>query len=173
VADKNYFELFGLSPHFELDIAQLTSRYRELAREAHPDRFARGSDSERRLAVQMTTLLNEAFRVLKQPISRARYLLELQGATHGPDAVAAVDPAFLLEQMTLRERLDEARGHVGDLAALREDVARAIREREAMLRQQLTPGASQPAPALRTVQEMQFLDKLRQQIADLEEASHP
>jgi molecular chaperone HscB len=170
-ADKNYFELFGLPVAFELDVAQLGVRYRELAREAHPDRYASGSDSERRLAMQMTTLFNEAFRVLKQPTARASYLLELKGARLAVGTAAAVDPAFLMEQMELRERLDEARGDRVALDALSWNVLQLSREREQQLQQQLSCANWQPEAALRTVQEMQFLDKLRQQIADLEEES--
>ena len=166
-ADKNYFDLFGLPVTFDLDVGGLSARYRELAREAHPDRFAGGSDFERRLAMQMTTLVNEAFRVLKNPISRASYLLELKGARAA--YAATVDPAFLVEQMELRERLESVRGERDGLDALARDVREALAEREQSLRLSLAPAQYQPERALRTVQEMQYLDKLRQQIADLED----
>src|SRR5687768_15330486 len=96
---KNFFDLFGLPAGFDIDTIDLAARYRTLAREAHPDRFVNGSDAERRLAMQMTTLLNEAFRVLKEPVSRARYLLELKGVSFPEGTVAAVAPAFLVQQM--------------------------------------------------------------------------
>jgi molecular chaperone HscB len=170
-ADKNYFELFGLPVAFELDVGNLSVRYRELARESHPDRFASGSASERRLATQMAALLNEAFRTLKEPISRAAYLLALKQATLPSGTVAAVAPAFLMQQMELRERLDDMRGDRKGLDGLASDVRQSLQDREWMLRTQLAPATWQPEQALRTVQEMQFLDKLRHQIADLQEES--
>ena len=166
-ADKNYFELFGLPVTFDLDLGGLSTRYRELARETHPDRFAGGSDFERRLAMQMVTLVNEAFRVLKSPVSRASYLLELKGARSAH--AAAVDPAFLVEQMELRERLESLREQRDGLAALTRDVRELLSEREQSLRVSLSATHWLPERALRTVQEMQYLEKLRQQIADLED----
>lgn len=168
-ADKNYFELFELPVAFELDVDDLSVRYRELARETHPDRFASGSASARRLAMQMATLLNEAFRTLKEPISRAAYLLVLKHAALPSGTVASVAPAFLMQQMELRERLDETRGDRRGLEALASDVRQSLQDKERILRTQLAPATWQPEQALRTVQEMQFLDKLRHQIADLQE----
>jgi molecular chaperone HscB len=169
-ADKNYFELFGLAATFDIDVADLASRYRRLARETHPDRYAGGSDQERRVAAQATALLNEAYRTLKEPIERASYLLALQGVTVGGETDTAMNPVFLAEQIELRERLDEVR-HAGDavahLARLTEDVARRIEETRIRLRECLAQAESQQARQL--VREMQFLDKLRRQIGDVEE----
>jgi molecular chaperone HscB len=167
---KNYFDLFGLPVDFELDIADLAARYRKLAREAHPDRFASGSDAERRLAMQVTTLLNEAYRVLRDPVSRARYLLETKGARFPEGTVAAVAPAFLMQQMELRERLDELRGDPAGLMQLDADVDTLLHEKERVLSTQLAATSWYPQQAILTVQELQFLQKLRQQIHDLQEA---
>src|SRR5258708_30152591 len=95
-ADKNYFELFGLPAAFDLDVENLAARYRDLARATPPDRYASGSDFERRLAMQMTTLLNEAHRVLKDPICRAGYLLQLKGVTWPEGTAVTMPPAFLM-----------------------------------------------------------------------------
>jgi molecular chaperone HscB len=168
--DKNYFDLFGLPADFDLDLNDLASRYRRLAREAHPDRFASGSDAERRLAMQTTTLLNEAFRVLKEPIARARYLLELKRVNLPRDTVAAVAPEFLMQQMELRERLDDVRGDRAGLERLAIDVGALLQAKQRALGAQLAPHSWQPQAAMLTVQEMQFLDKLRQQINDLQES---
>lgn len=168
-ADKNYFELFGVPLRYELDLPGLSARYRELAREAHPDRFATGTDAERRLAMQITTLLNEAYRVLKDPIARASYLLSLKGGGFPPGTVAAVDPAFLVEQMELREQLEEAHGNGDELTAMLRDVRTRLSDRERSLLRHLSPASWHPEQALRTVQEMQFLDKLRHQIADVDD----
>jgi molecular chaperone HscB len=169
-ADKSFFDLFGLPVGFEIDVTDLAARYRKLAREAHPDRFVGGSDAERRLAMQVTALLNEAFRVLKEPVSRARYLLELKGISFPEGTVAAVAPAFLMQQMELRERLDELHDDQGGLEQFSGEVNALLREKEGLLRTQLAPQSWHPQQAKLTVQEMQFLEKLRQQIYDLQES---
>ena len=127
---RNYFELLGLEPGYDVDLALLSERYRALQKEWHPDRFAHGSDRERRMAVQYTAHLNEALATLKSPLRRAQYLLLLAGRdTHGESA-GQLDPMFLMEQMELRERLAE----VGDnsdpdveLDALAEQAQAAMR----------------------------------------------
>ena len=76
---QSHFELFGLPPAFGLDGAALEKAYREIQSRVHPDRFAQAGDAERRASLQLTTRVNEAYRVLKDPVQRAKHLLELQG----------------------------------------------------------------------------------------------
>lgn len=168
---KNYFELFGLSASFDIDLSDLAERYRGLARATHPDRFTLGSDHERLLALQTTALVNEAFQTLKDPIHRARYLLQLRGVDLGADTDTAMDPVFLTEQIELRERLEQARLDADpalSLARLAEDVGQRMRQTTDDLRAQLESG-DRPEHARRLMREMQFLDKLRHQIGDVEE----
>jgi molecular chaperone HscB len=106
---KNHFELFGLAPAFALDLDHLDRAYRDIQAEVHPDRFAHAGDAERRASMQMTTQVNEAYRTLKSPVQRAKYLLELNGVDVGFETNTAMPPEFLMEQMELRERLEEAR----------------------------------------------------------------
>ena len=74
----NHFELFGLPQRFHLEAAQLEQAYRGIQSKVHPDRFVRASDTERRVSMQSATQVNEAYRTLKNPLARARYLLSLQ-----------------------------------------------------------------------------------------------
>jgi molecular chaperone HscB len=105
---QTFFELFDLPERYRLDEAALDERYRELQREVHPDRYARASQAEQRVAMQLATRVNEAYRALRSPIERARYLLSLRGVDPELETNTAMPQAFLMEQMELREALDEA-----------------------------------------------------------------
>lgn len=169
---KNYFELFGLPVTFDVDVADLASRYRELQRRFHPDRFASATETERRLSLQMTAQLNAAYQTLRDVVARGRYLLALQGIDTGEDTDTAMDPGFLMEQMELRETLDEARSasNQGErLGALHQHVDDLFEARSADLRgcfSQATDEARGKARNL--VREMQFLQKLVHEIEELE-----
>ena len=102
---QNHFELFGLPVAFDVDAQQLAERYRELQRILHPDRYANASDRERRLSIQHAAQVNEAFQTLKSSLRRARYLLQLKGVEFDDEKETHLDPAFLMEQMELREAL--------------------------------------------------------------------
>ena len=171
-ANKNFFELFGLSAAFDIDLTDLTQRYRGLARELHPDRYASGSGQERRLALQMTALLNQAHQTLKDPIARAAYLLQLRGVELGNDTDTKMDPEFLADQIELRERLDDAR-HDSNPRARYEELAtiveRRLQETTDKLRTRLAPDAAHAEQARDIVRELQFLDRIRRQIVEMVE----
>ena len=76
---RDHFALFGLPRRFEIDERALESRYHELQSAAHPDRHAHRAEQERRLSMQWATRINEGYRLLRSSLSRARYLLELEG----------------------------------------------------------------------------------------------
>ena len=167
---KNFFELFGLPASYDLDLTDLASRYRELQRRFHPDRYATAPDSERRLAVQMTAQINAAYQALRDPVARGRYLLSLKGVATDEDTDTRMDPAFLMQQMELREALEEARS-AGNRAArcqaLQEQVNMLLDRKVTSLRHALSDDAAvQQARAL--VREMQFLQKLSREIESLE-----
>ncbi len=89
----DYFELFGLPLSYEVDRDQLAQQYRELQQQYHPDRYASASDQERRLSLQMASRVNEGNRVLRDPVARARYLLEQMGVDLGTDSQTVRDPS--------------------------------------------------------------------------------
>lgn len=108
------FAVLGLPQTFEQDEKDIEERHRALSRKLHPDRFARASAKERRFSLEQTTLLNDAARTLKDPVTRAQHLLAL----HGVDASGEPRPGerepplpadFLEEAMSDRERLMEAK----------------------------------------------------------------
>ncbi len=169
---KNYFELFGLTSAFEVDLADLAARYRELQRRFHPDRFASASEQERRLSVQLTAQVNVAFQTLKDPVARARYLLGLQGVDTGEDTDTTMDTGFLMEQMELRESLAEARAapdRHARLESLRQRVDEDFAARTDLLRTRFTENSETARRQARNlVREMQFLQKLALEVEELE-----
>ncbi len=169
---KTHFELFELPAAFDLDQAQLAARYRELQRAVHPDRYASASDQERRLSVQLTAQVNEAYQTLRAPLRRARYLLALHGVVID-DQDTAMDPLFLMEQMELREALAEVRGAADPFAALDgvrgrlEGMERAF---VASLSVDLGRATAEALGAAKqTVRKMQFIQRLLEECGDLEE----
>ena len=164
-----HFALFDLKPAFSLDLAQLATRYRELARSVHPDRFADGTEREQRLALEHSASLNEAYQVLKHTSARARYLLGLNGGEL-PLEVTVQDPEFLLRQMQLREELEDlhANADVAGVAVFKQ----ALKLEQNQLNQQFAGCWDAPASreqAERLVRRMQFLDKLSYEVRQLEE----
>src|SRR5258705_13693228 len=106
---SSHFELFGLSPRFQLDAVALERAYREIQARVHPDRFAHAGDAERRASLQWTTRGNEAYRTLKSPVQRGKHLLELHGVDVAFETNTAMPTEFLMQQMELREKLEEAK----------------------------------------------------------------
>lgn len=164
-----HFALFDLQPAFRLDLEQLAVRYRELARNVHPDRFADASEREQRVALERSASLNEAYQTLKSAPKRARYLLTLKG-DEIPLEVTVHDPDFLLQQMQWREELEDLQ----DDADL--DGVAAFKRRLKTAQEQLEDSfaacwddAAQREQAERLMRRMQFLDKLSYEVRQLEE----
>ncbi|MEP6875923.1 MAG: Fe-S protein assembly co-chaperone HscB [Burkholderiales bacterium] len=103
------FELFDTSPRFSQDRAALDARWRALQAEVHPDRFAAEGGAAQRIAMQWAVRVNEAYQRLKDPLKRAAYLCELNGAPIEADNNTAMPTVFLMQQMEWRESLDAAR----------------------------------------------------------------
>lgn len=158
---QDYFALFGLPPRYRCDTARLDAAYRTLQSAVHPDRFAAAGDAERRLAVQSSARVNEAYRALKDPVGRAQYLLSL----HGIDATTETDTAlpldFLERQLERREAVDDARlaGDAPRLEGLLSEVRTEIAALEPALAETLD-GRQSWESARASVRELQFLSKL-------------
>ena len=122
------FETLGIAPSFDVDLTSLEKRYRELARVLHPDRHLAGSPAERRMTLGKAVEVNEAWRLVRDPIRRAEALLRRLGVRMEEGKEPKANPEFLMEMMEQREALSEARTS-GDPAAV-ERLANAIRKRE-------------------------------------------
>ncbi|WP_426144860.1 Fe-S protein assembly co-chaperone HscB [Polaromonas sp. DSR2-3-2] len=105
---SNDFELFGVPMQFAQDRAQLDARWKELQREAHPDKFTGQGPAAQRLAMQWSVRINEAYQRLKDPLKRASYLCELHGAPINAENNTTMPGVFLMQQMEWREALEDA-----------------------------------------------------------------
>ena len=109
MAREDYFQLFGLPAQFALDRESLDATWRQLAARVHPDRYATAGAAERRVAMQWASTINDAHRILKSPIERARYLCERAGCDLQTESNTRMDGEFLMRQMEWREQLDDIR----------------------------------------------------------------
>ena len=164
----NHFELFGLAPAFALDVARLEAAYRDIQSKVHPDRYAHAGDAERRASMQMTTQVNEAYRTLKNPVLRAKYLLEMNSVDVGFETNTAMPRDFLMQQMELREKLEEAK-QASDLDLISRDLAGAKREIETQIREKLD-GKQDFAAATDLVRKLMFLERFGEEINAAHEA---
>jgi molecular chaperone HscB len=124
---SNDFELFGLEQRFAQNRSQLDARWKDLQREAHPDKFAAQGAAAQRVAMQWSVRINEAYQRLKDPLKRAAYLCEINGFPVNAENNTAMPAAFLMQQMQWREDLDEAHS-ADDLEKIRLQVLQAGRD---------------------------------------------
>jgi molecular chaperone HscB len=103
VRDK--FAFLGFDPGFDIDLPKLEERFRQLSRKLHPDKFVRATPQERRFSLEQTTLLNDSYKTLRDPVRRAEHLLQLRGVTGDPK----MSPEFLEETIEGREKLMDAK----------------------------------------------------------------
>jgi molecular chaperone HscB len=170
ILTQNHFELFSLPQRYVLERAQLDARYRDIQRSVHPDRYASASDQERRISMQQTTKINEAYEVLKDPLKRGRYLLELRGHAIEDRQSSHQDPAFLMQQMELRETLAEIREQDDPLRAL-DRLAQEIGSQYGALESALAQALDDDTefePAVTLVLRMQFFKRLQEEVQELE-----
>ncbi|MCA9561323.1 MAG: Fe-S protein assembly co-chaperone HscB [Myxococcales bacterium] len=108
----DHFARLGVEHRFEQDPDALAAAHRTLQRKVHPDRFASAGDRPRRFSMAQATALNDAIRVLRDPLRRAEYMLHLRGRDVGAEGEGRVQlsPAFLMEIIELREAVDELNG---------------------------------------------------------------
>ena len=157
---NRHFQLFGLPEQFDIDSAALDQTYRALAAQFHPDKTAAASAFEQRQAVMVASALNEAYRVLNNPIDRAASLLMDKGIDADAPEHTAFSPEFLMQQMQWRETLAEARAD-GNAAALAEVAAEASEARRQLLSDLHDAFERQDGEtAAQLVRQGRFLDKL-------------
>ncbi len=118
----NYFEVFGLPKLLNIDPGTLEKQFHELSRKHHPDYFTTGSADEKQQSLQMTALLNDAYRTLRHPLRRVEYLVKLEG--YKPDG-SKVPQSFLMDVFEINEEMEEVKSGTATkerIAAVRRDI---------------------------------------------------
>jgi molecular chaperone HscB len=159
------FELFGLRPAFALQTDALERAYREIQSQVHPDRFAHAGAAERRASLQWTTRVNEAYRILKDPVQRGKHLLELHGVDVAFETNTQMPSDFLMQQLELREQLEAAVGKkdAGTLDSLRKNLVKSKKALEAQIAGRIDAEKDYRGAA-ELVRKLMFLDKLDAEI---------
>ncbi|MFM2036948.1 MAG: Fe-S protein assembly co-chaperone HscB [Pseudomonadota bacterium] len=168
---SNDFELFGIAAQFSQDRAALDARWKELQREVHPDKFAAQGAAAQRVAMQWSVRINEAYQRLKDPLKRAAYLCELNGAPIKADSNTAMPAAFLMQQMAWREALDDALA-ISDLHALQTEL-NAAQTNALQACEQLLDVHHDPVAAVGQVRALMFIERFAADLDDrMDNLSH-
>jgi molecular chaperone HscB len=159
---SNDFELFDVPVQFAQDRAVLDARWKELQREAHPDRFAAQGTAAQRVAMQWSVRINEAYQRLKDPLKRAMYLCELHGAPIQAESNTAMPPDFLVQQMQWRESLEDAQG----LENLEEIATQALHSKREQLSkiEQILDHQKDFQAAARQVRSLMFIERFGSEV---------
>jgi molecular chaperone HscB len=114
ILSRNFFQFFGLEPKLCVDAELLRKRFYELSKQWHPDRFSRKSPDEQAESLDATSILNDGYRTLKDPVKRAEYLLKEEGFPIGEQRSKDVPPELLEEVFELNMMLEELKGGDAD-----------------------------------------------------------
>ncbi|NOU51980.1 co-chaperone HscB [Pseudoalteromonas sp. JBTF-M23] len=168
-----YFELFNIPVDYHVDLAKINQQYLELQRVVHPDRFAGKGEREKLLAVQKTAEINDALSILKHPVKRAEYMLSERGVDIRAEQQTLQDPIFLMQQMEMREALEEL-PQSDDVEAAIEQFEQQIKaldvEFSQQLAQQLSSDNEQDLQlAADNIRKLKFVYKLRDELARIED----
>lgn len=165
-----FFTLFELPVSFQIDLDLLQSRYQELQKAVHPDHHATGSESEKLLAVQKASEINDAYQTLKQPLTRAEYMVAEQGFDVRHEQTTIRDGMFLMQQMELREELEEIESADDVETALDDfydDVKRLIEEYTEQFVSKFEQSDFESAAD--AVRKLRFIYKLKEEAQQLED----
>lgn len=111
----DYFQFLDLPRNLALDVRDLERRFYAMSRTLHPDMHSRKTPAEQQKAEELTALLNDAYRTLRDPVMRAEYLLKLEGFDVGEQGSKDVPPELLEEVFELNMALEEYKGAEADV----------------------------------------------------------
>ena len=168
ILTSNFFELFDLPVSYDVDLTKIQQWYMQLQKQVHPDKFANASDREKSLSMQQTSWLNEAKTTLESPVLRATYLLKLKGLDINLENETTMDAVFLMQQLEMRERLENVKNEANPLDVL-DEMAKDVK----VTTQELMEGFSQSYDdeqlddAREWIRKLQFLQKAKKEINTL------
>ncbi|WP_293746014.1 co-chaperone HscB [uncultured Paraglaciecola sp.] len=164
----NYFELFNMPVSFDVDLSVLPQTYQQLQRLTHPDKFASGSEQQKLVAIQKNAQVNDAYSVLKSPLSRAEYILSLRGIDLQHEQQTIKDTSFLMQQMEWREELaevDQQSDPLNVLSALEDEISQTIKSDLAQLKAFLaSEEVDAEKQAADIIRQLKFLYKMLSEI---------
>jgi len=166
---QSYFELFGLDLEFDIDLKQLHAEQQRLQAIFHPDRFVNASEQDKRLSVQQASWVNEGYETLSNPVKRARYMLRLSGLELNDESETTSDTVFLMEQIAIREEIDECRSNADPLSCCNH-IATKLRSRSAQFGSEFVASFNKEnlEAARLSSRKMQFVQRILDQLMDLQ-----
>lgn len=166
---QSYFELFGLELAFDIDAKRLHSEQQRLQAIFHPDRYVNASEQEKRISVQQASRINEAFDILSNPVKRARYMLELSGMELNDESETTSDTEFLMEQIAIREEIDECRSDADPLSCC-DHIAKKLRSKSELFGLEFVASFNQGQldNARLSSRKMLFIQRILDQLTDFQ-----
>ena len=166
----NYFKLFDIEQSFNVDLSTLQKKYFNLQNTFHPDKYSNASSRDKLLALQKTSEINDAYNVLKNPISRAEHLLNINGI-HFDHNKTIADDTFLFEQMELRETMEEVSHNIENMHNKLEELSQYVEAKYNKILGKLNELISMENwnQVFLEVQKLKFFAKLITEIEDLED----
>lgn len=135
--ELDYFSFFGIERRLKIDIEQLKKQFYTLSRLLHPDKYTHRSEVERRNSLDATAILNDGYRILRDPIQRAEYVLRAEGFEIGEQRSKDVPPELLEEVFELNMALDELRSGDREVVPQLESYRRRFLDMQNLIDKQL------------------------------------
>jgi molecular chaperone HscB len=164
-ARQNYFDLFGIPKQFKVDLPALEKAYLLIQQEVHPDRHATSGDAQKRVALQMATLVNTAYQTLRHPLKRGFYLCELEGLDPKLETNTSMPTDFLMQQMAWRESMEDAQSDLNALEILMKAVQALKKDYLNSLEALFDESKNLPA-ALEKLRAALFIDRFADELDD-------
>ena len=119
-----FFDIYEIEPSFSISENELKKKYLVLQKKFHPDRFAHSSIEEQKTALINSSLINDAYQVLKDDIRRAKYLLECNGV----EITNHTNPAFLMKQMEYEEKIEDHSNDKNQLLSIQKELQEELEQ---------------------------------------------
>jgi molecular chaperone HscB len=170
----NHFELFELPIQLKVDPKDLPRKYMELSKKFHPDYYANATPSEQAIALERSAQLNEAFKVLKDPLATIRYVLTLKNLMQAEEKYT-LSQHFLMEVLELNEQLMELRSQpdpeqVNQIGQQVAELGQQIDQEVAPVINNYQEGVTDPSALLQVKEyyyRKKYLDRMLRQLEEL------